>query len=348
MNKLSIKLTSLFFATTLLISCGSDDDDNSQTNIPTDAVLYANFQNDGTNRILTIDENLTAGPIQIENKATVQNSGSSRFDFIFSGVTFSSQSKVYEIERIVTQTETDGTWSSDTENFLKESFAKSLDIVLVLDVSASLGDNIEAVKTSAVNMVKKILAEKPNSKVGVVKFSRGNVSSALTSNVNDLTAFISNKSSYTDNIMGGGTYDLEGKSETALYEAMLAGSLLLDTSNAKGKGLITFTDGKNNFQFNPINDNKTIVVNKLKNSNIKSYTIGFIGNDSEIVDTVLIELAINGAFSVARNLDEVQQVFTRFSNSVSSIYDLSYNTNNATFTGTRKLRFLFDLKLISQ
>lgn len=329
----------------LFISCSKSDDGGNS--IPTDAVLYANFQNDGLTQILEIDKNKTAGPIRIENKASVEQAANARLDFIFSGVTFNDGKNVYEIENIVTQTLTDDLWSSDTENYLKQDFAKSLDIVLVLDVSASLDNNIDAVKASAIDMVKNILTNKPNSKVAVVKFSRGHMASNLSSSIESLTTFIQEKSSYTDTILGGGTYDLEGKSETALYEAMIKGAQILDNSNAKGKGLITFTDGKNNFQFSAINDNKDIVRNKLEASGINSYTIGFIGNANEIAAPILEELAVNGDFSIAKNLEEVRKVFKNFSNSISAVYDLTYNTNNATFTGKKQLRFLFDLKLLN-
>ena len=183
-------------------------------------------------------------------------------------------------------------------------------------------------------------------KVAVVKFSRGNVSTALSSDLNLLSNFILNTSSYTDNILSGGTYNLEGKSETALYEAMLKGIEILNSSNARGKGLITFTDGKNNFQFDLNNDNKDVVVDALNTSNVKSYTIGFIGNNSEIIESTLIELAVNGDYSSA-NLSQLDQTFSLFSNSVSAIYDLTYNTNNAPFSGTRKVRFLIDLNQIN-
>lgn len=329
----------------VLFSCGKSDDGGGNT-IPTDAALYATFQNDGVSRYLQINEKQTAGPIHIEKEAKVEVAPGARLDFIFSGVTFSDNNKVYEIENIVTQTLTDGVWSSDTENYLKKDFAKSLDIVLVLDVSASLGENRDAVKTSAVEMVNKILTDKPNTKVAVIKFSRGHVASSLSSDKTMLTNFITNNSSYTDVVLGGGTYDLEGKSETALYEAMVKAATILDESDAKGKGMITFTDGKNNFQFSPIYDNKEVVVNKLKASGINSYTIGFIGNSNEIVASTLEDLAVRGNFSIAKNLSEVTRVFQQFSNSVSAIYDLSYNTNNATFSGQRQLRFLFDLKAL--
>ena len=146
---------------------GSDDDeivDDSTTENPTaDAIIYANFTNDGVTQDLTLDQSLISGPIQIENQAIFSASGS-RFYFEFSGVSFSVDSDVYEIQDIITQTNSENQWSPDSENFLQREFSKSLDIVLVLDVSSSLSENINSVKNNAVSMLQNILLQNGKSR----------------------------------------------------------------------------------------------------------------------------------------------------------------------------------------
>ena len=349
---MKLKLMFLLVAVVTLTSCdcflglgsGCDDDEVDVTaeNPNSDAILYADFTNDGTEQTLDLDESRTDGPIQIENDVTFSTQNS-RYFFEFSGVTFLDGNQVFEVTNILSQKFEEEQWINDSENFLNFTPSKSLDIVLVLDVSSSLGQNLEDIKNSARQVLSQIFSNNTNAKVSVVKFSRGNVASNLSSNAAELSQFISQTTQYNDSQLGGGTYDLENKDETALYEAMLKGIEILNNSNARGQGLITFTDGANNFQFEPDNDNRQVVVNALNQSNIRSYTVGFVGNANEINEQALRDLAVDGEFSKPESIEELNQVFTSFSNSIGAVYDLIYDTNNAPFNGSRKYRFLIDL-----
>ena len=186
-----------------------------------------------------------------------------------------------------------------------------------------------------------------NAKVAIVKFSRGHIVEQLSSNQFELQQFISQNTEYNDQELGGGLYILENQNETALYEAMLEGIHILQNSNARGQGLITFTDGANNFQFDPQNSDRSIVIDALNASEIRSYTVGFVGNADEVNDQALTELAINGNFSKPSSIDELNEVFTVFSNSVGAVYDLIYDTNNAPFNRPKTYRFLVDLNQIN-
>lgn len=346
MKKLFTKLPIFLLCVSLLaVSCKNDDDgDNNPSgdNPNADAIIYASFTNDGTTQSLTLDESRTTGPIQIENEVIFTQDGT-RFNFEFSGVTFIDGTTVFEVTNIISQKFEEDTWSVDSENFMNSTPSKSLDVVLVLDVSSSLGDSLGEIKESAIIVLNQVFTTNSNAKVAVVKFSRGNVATELSTNQSELAQFISTNTSYTDNELGGGTYFLEGQNETALYEAMLTGIDILKDSNARGQGLITFTDGANNFQFNPANDNRNVVVTELFSSDIRSYTVGYVGNANEINEDALRDLAVRGEFSNPGSIDELNNVFTRFSNSVAAIYDLIYNTNNAPFNGEKEFRFLFEL-----
>lgn len=327
------------------LSCSSDDD-FSIADPNADAIIYADFSNDGSSQTLVLDQSKTNGPIQIENDVTLTTVGS-RYNFEFSGVTFLEDDKVFEVANIVSQKFEEGQWQIDSENFLDYEPSKSLDIVLVLDVSSSLGESLDDVKNSAELVLEQIFNNNSNAKVAIVKFSRGNVASALSSNEFELSQFISQPSNYTDNELGGGTYQLENQNETALYEAMLKGIEILSNSNSIGQGLITLTDGANNFQFDPNNDSRQVVIDLLEQSTIRSYTVGFVGNADEINNEALSDLAVRGRFSRPTSISELDQVFTSFSNSVGAVYDLIYDTNNAPFNGVKSYRFLIDLEQVN-
>ncbi|MFC4633176.1 VWA domain-containing protein [Dokdonia ponticola] len=354
---MKLKFTFFLLIVTLFVSCDDgcflgiigpcdDTDDITSDNPNSDAIIYADFSNDGTNQNLELDESLTSGPIQIENEVTFTIDGS-RFNFEFSGVTFIQGENVFEIDNIISQRFDENEWQQDSENFLDFEPSKSLDIVLVLDVSSSLGQNLQDIKISAISVLSQIFNNNMNAKVAIVKFSRGHIVEQLSSNQFELQQFISQNTEYNDQELGGGLYILENQNETALYEAMLEGIHILQNSNARGQGLITFTDGANNFQFDPQNSDRSIVIDALNASEIRSYTVGFVGNADEVNDQALTELAINGNFSKPSSIDELNEVFTVFSNSVGAVYDLIYDTNNAPFNGPKTYRFLVDLNQIN-
>lgn len=62
---------------------------------------------------------------------------------------------------------------------------------------------------------------------------------------------------------------------------------------------------------------------------------------------MLQEIAINGDFSFPKNLNELDSVFQRYSNSVAAVYDLVYETNNAKLSNPIDYRFLFNTTQIS-
>ncbi len=335
------KLSFLFvlLITFLISSCTEEETENSSS----DASINFSYTNDGINPSITV--NSTSGFVQIENNSTLTDT-QSKFIFTFSGVTFYENSNIYAVKNIRPEKkEETGTWSLDDENQFTSSKSKSLDIILVLDVSSSLGTNIANVKESARIMIQQILIENPDAKIGIVKFSEGNVHFNLSSNYSMLTNFILTSTQYTSPITNE-TYNLESRNATGLYEAILKAIELLDTSNAKGKGIITLTDGSNNYQENLNNDNYNVVVNALNQTDIKHYTIGFVGNQQEVNETILTNMAVNGQYAAANNTN-INEVFTRFSNNIATIYDFVYKTNKSPFSGAKEFRLQIELEKVN-
>lgn len=309
-----------------------------------DEQIEASFENDPAGSpLLTVTDNSPA--INIESAPVVTESNG-RIQINYPAVTIKNGKDVYELEDICTERRLNEEWIIDDENFLSYDFSKSLDIVLVLDVSSSLADNLERIKENASNIVERILSENPNANISVVKFSRGFVTLPFSTAEATIQQFIEDDTQYNSPDIG--IYTLEGRNETGLYEAMNEAITLLSSSSAKGKGVLTFTDGVSNFQFDPQYQNSTLLLQKLQGSDIASYTIGYDGNQGGVEQNALEQLAVNGDSSFPNNLNQLEEVFERFSNSIAAVYDLIYDTNNAKFDGSIDYRFFFKTNLISE
>jgi Ca-activated chloride channel homolog len=249
---------------------------------------------------------------------------------------------IYDISAatdVVTQEKrSDGTWEQDVENKLTLNKTQSLDIVLVLDYSSSLGNDITKVKEYATTFINYIKTNNPGAKVGVVTFSNAVQSLSLTSNYTTATSFIATQPS--------------GADETRLYEAMDKGISLFQGSAAEGKAIVTFTDGKNNSWSNTVFQNYDQVKTKLSTpignpaSLVTSYTIGLNGKQGGVDASALNALAMNGGTSdVAPDTEELSKIFKKFASSVSAVYTMTYNRNSSVISTPIKLRFVVNTQL---
>ncbi|MGK0388836.1 MAG: hypothetical protein ACI94Y_001568 [Maribacter sp.] len=341
------KIILLILILPLILSSCKDDNDICPNETPfNDAALYAEYLN-SSGPVLNFDQAQSSPIINIGGTATVNNLPDFRIELLYSGVTLKKDREVYIIDELITQEKGSTCWIVDSENSLTFDFSKSLDIVLVIDVSSSLGNNIAELKNNAKTMVTNILNSNPDAQISIVKFSRGNAVESFSSNESTLHQFIDSTSTIVDP-MTGSSYQLEGRNETALYESINTAINLLNTSGANGRGILTFTDGVSNFQFDPQFQDEEEVLISLNNSEISHYTIGYEGNGSTVDRVVLENLAVNGAFSFPQNTAELEEIFVNFSNSVAAVYDLRYETNNAVLESPREHRFLFNTTLVSE
>ncbi|MCB0644655.1 MAG: VWA domain-containing protein [Phaeodactylibacter sp.] len=332
-------LSALFLST----SC---KDKNCESAKGFDAELIAEYENFvGSDPTLNINLAASSDIINIINPATVTEENG-RIKINYPAVTFKDGKDVYRIEEIRTdRSNGDDCWITDDENFLSWSASKSLDVVIVLDVSSSIGSNLGTIKDGAANIVSTILGQNAAAKIAVVKFSRGNVDSGFSSTETDLVNFIQQETTFNSPDIGD--YVLEGRNETALYEAIDRAIQLLTDSDANGKGILTFTDGVSNFQFDPAFQSNASIIADLKDNNINSYTVGFEGNQGNVDRSALEKISVNGDFSFPDNLSDLDEVFTDFSNNVAAVYDLIYETNNGKFSKAIEYRFLFKTQKVN-
>ena len=221
-------------------------------------------------------------------------------------------------------------WKIDVEFTMNFDPVQDLAIMMVLDASASLGQDFEKVKQYASNFITKVLTDIPNAKIGIVDFSDEIHSFPPTNNKVALQNYIAS--------IPQGPF-------TSLYEAMNMGIDFLDNVDAEGKALLVFTDGTDNNsnpEFTP-----EYLLAKLDNASdvqINSFTIGFDGNGG-VDKPVLEDLATNGGSAAfPNNIDELGKVFEKFSSSISNVYNLTYVRNQQIIPSTDKARIRFVIK----
>ncbi|HUR29823.1 MAG TPA: vWA domain-containing protein [Saprospiraceae bacterium] len=222
-------------------------------------------------------------------------------------------------------------WKVDVEFTMNYTQVQDLLIMMVLDASASLGTDFDKVKVYAANFVTKVLTDIPNARIGVIDFSDEIHSFPPTNNRAAILNYIAS---------------LEQGPFTSLYEAVNMGIDFLDNGNAEGKALLVFTDGTDNNsdpEFTP-----AYLLDKLDNSaatvGINSFTIGLEGNGG--VDKPVLEaLAANsGSVAFPENIDELGNVFEKFSSSIANVYNLTYIRNQQVIPATNKARLRFVIK----
>ena len=239
----------------------------------------------------------------------------------------------YQIDEIIAYEWRDdiNNWKVDVEFVMDYQQLEDLNVMLVLDASASLGDDFTKVKDYANDFVNKILTNSPSAEIGVVAFSDVINSLGLTNNQVALSNYIGN--------MQQGPF-------TTLYEAMNVGIDTLQESHSEGKVILTFTDGTDNNsgpEFTPeflqnklVNDTNSIIIN--------SFTIGLDGNGG-VDKPVLENLAANGGIAeFPNNIDELGTVFDKFSKSISNVYNLTYIRNQQVIPDSTAAKLKFVIK----
>ena len=220
-------------------------------------------------------------------------------------------------------------WKEDVEFTMHYDQVQDLAVIMVLDASASLGDDFDNIKAMAYDFITKVFAEIPTAKIGIVDFSDQIHTFSLTDNPSAL-------SSYLESIKQGPF--------TTLYEAMNVGIDMLQNSTAESKALLTFTDGTDNNSSPEFTPSSLLGQMDAGPVPISSFTIGLDGNGG-VDKPVLNVLAVNGGASAfPRNVQELENVFHEFSQGISTVYQLTYIRNQQVIPENTpaKLRFVLE------
>lgn len=220
-------------------------------------------------------------------------------------------------------------WKEDVEFTMNYTQVQDLSVIMVLDESASLGEDFEKVKQYASSFITNVLDEIPNAKIGIVDFADQIHSFPATNNKAALQNYIAS--------LTQGPF-------TSLYESVNLGIDMLENVDAEAKVLLIFTDGTDNNsdpEFTP-----AYLLDRLDNSSstvkITSFAIGLEGKGG-VDKPVLQSLASNGGSAAfPRNIDELGKVFLKFSSSIANVYNLTYVRNQQVVPDSdkRKLRFV--------
>ena len=332
-----MKVIKYLAALTLLVTIASCGKDVQVKPTPTDFELYIDFWNpQGNNPQIAFDEANSSPEVKIDFSKTFTGVAvpPNLANVIIENVRIIDDAGVnYRIEQINAYEWRDdiNDWKQDVEFVMKFDQVQDLAVVLVLDASASLGSDFNNVKAFARDFISKTLSVNPAARIGIVSFSDQIETFGLSSNLDGLNKFID---------------DMEQGPFTTMYEATSKGIDMLLSTNSESKALLTFTDGTDNNskpQYTP-----EFIVERLNSDPsgipISSFTIGLEGRGG-VDKPVLEQLTANGGSAAfPSSISELGEVFLRFSESISTVYNLTYIRNQQFIpeSDPAKLRFVLE------
>ncbi len=287
------------------------------------------YSNSGFPRVT---EPIDASPFVTVDNMDVRNLGNGTVEVIANGVRIESAFSKFEITDI-NIFEKDGSRFEEQFEFTETPSNSKNDIavVLVLDMSTSLEDLVNDLKSYAKDFIDQVVASTPGSRVAVVFFSDRDKIQATpffgASNVGVLKTLVDN---YTDY-----------QPRTAVFEAVSTGISILNTFNFVGsKALVVFTDGGDN-----ASDNKDLLKSQIANSPYLRIAIGLKGNDFR--KNELEDLADSRANTlIVTDRAGLQKAFDEVGKQVVSVYRIVYERSDQLLSSPIQIKFSFDVQKI--
>ena len=283
--------------------------------------LYGNYSNvDGNSPLFEIAPSMTDSEIFYDG--IVEYGGiAPKVELIMNNLSVFSQQENYYIDALVVEEQVNGEWIWYPEFEVEFGNLTQLGVMLVLDVSSSLGDDFEDVLAYAVEFVEIVIENTPEAQIGVVSFSTNVDIFPPTTNISDVESYI---------------YGLDMEEYTRMYDAVEAGIEQLNQLDVDGRALVTFTDGRDNLS----NAIPADLVSDMNEYGIRSYTMGLEGKGG-VNETVLQQLAVNGDYRLTSSKNDLRSIFQFFAESVSNVYQVIYRRNNQPITTPRLIRYQF-------
>jgi len=286
--------------------------------------------------------------IFLDGKAPQVNISGGRAFLKISNVMFEKNDILYVLDgsgndSVITKVQStfNGQYAVDVENFLEISLFEDIQVVLVLDISTSLGMDRLKILQAAKSFCDDLKKRDPKAKIGVELFSRSIYESPLSTDVNITKNFIDSHANDTANA-------------TALYSAMSKGYGLIDVNDKRStKAMIIFTDGICNAgdiqgfmvgdEFNVINK-----VSSMKSLfGVRTFVIGLRGKSQNGPQEDLLQEFASQGKGYLNMIDQASQidfVFNEFLKNISTIYTLNYNRNDDPVGKAINLKFEIKLK----
>lgn len=339
-NKLFIMqksaLLSLLLIIILCFACKKDEElippgDNLPPSadyqvVKEDFFMYMDYSNtQGSNPSILLDQNLTQSHVLVQpQNVSAEASGSLYVNVEAQKLQIKKDSINYRLADItVEELNAQGNWFVDSETEWNLDNNTSLHTVLVLDVSKSLTPGtFSLLKQNAIRYVRYIREIIPSARFAVVAFSSSLKIQPFAFDPVDVENFI--------NGLTQGEF-------TQLYAAMDSGvDMLLTSGAADTKSVLVFTDGIDNFS-NPVFTPASIK-HKLISSNIKTFIIGYEGNQAIVDRDVLTNLAVNGDIAFPKNETDLERTFDEFSRSTSHVFSFLYRRSQQIIPFPKKIR----------
>jgi Ca-activated chloride channel homolog len=225
----------------------------------------------------------------------------------------------YFIDQVEVEEKVDDVWIWYPEFSVEFGNLTQLGVVLVLDVSESLGSDFNDVLNYAVEFVRIVSENSPEARIGVVCFSDVIHSLEPMTNIAVIENFI---------------YEQEMGPYTKMYDAMAHGIERLSLLEVDGRALVTFTDGRDNYSLSTPAE----LVEDINDLGIRSYTMGLQGKGG-VNSTILQLLAVNGQYRLTSSKNDLRKVFQFFAQSVSNVYQVSYTRSSQIIAAPRLLRY---------
>ena len=333
-----INLFALFLiGATLIISCAKKELHSEEECIFCETYLYGTYTYYGGKQpTFAVDNERTSNYVSFGKSSVfpVTTSDGDRIRVQVPNISIQKDEKSYSIKQITVEEYENGQWDPEFEFQTSKAFQqKNMAIVLVLDMSSSLGNDIFAVKSNAIDFATRFFNETDQKGyVGLVLFSGDTASYPFTNNLTVITNQINNYSNY--------------QNATTLFGSISKGLEMLENTSlaVDGKALIAFTDGGDNNTNNP-----TQVKQSILNSSIQKYTIGLKGNGVDYDEGTMIQLASTPAnYADADNIGELQAAFNDILDQITNIALVNYDRTTQTFNQNTdppiQVRFKFSIK----
>ena len=138
--------------------------------------MHVDYWNaDGQTPKITFDQNASSPEVKIDFKSLFNGQAlpPNLINININSVRILDENNTnYEISEILAYEwrEDINDWKNDVEFIMKYEQTENLDVMMVLDASASLGDDIGEIKSYAADFARRIFDEAPNANVGIIQF----------------------------------------------------------------------------------------------------------------------------------------------------------------------------------
>jgi len=265
---------------------------------------------------IKLNEGMSSNSIKIDFEHTFKGEllpESDEVKIIIDNLRISDEFGNFKIKNVFMEEYDDGRWrrQSQLESPVEYKPMQDLDVVMVLDASASVSPISSKVKNAAREFINSVSDVVANTSFGLIaienelKITPIGEASQVKSDISNL-AFQSRV--------------------TPLYDAVLEAKKMLQNTEAESKVMITLTDGLDK---GSAITNLQRVVDSLKQQapeekKIQSYLIGLEGEEGVFEESIINDLAVRGFALFPKDGDEMQEFFDYFSKTVATVYSVTY------------------------